>query len=74
MTSKPTARERFEEIQRYSEPRKDYSEYDFLISLVEAAVQEAVQSDYDVSIDSREECNKKFWEEIEQRMAQGEGK
>lgn len=83
MTSKPTARERFEKIERF-QPRNphDYSledeERDFLISLVEAAVEELKQwhDNFDGENGIPPGSVNDVWEPLDQRLKsleKGEG-
>jgi len=75
MTSKPTqptARDRFEDLKKgYLEAKAEVwgAEFigpygDFLIDIVEAAV----------SLGQEHRSNREFWEEIDQRLAEGENK
>lgn len=74
MTSKPTVRERFEEMQK---KKGDYLEnIQFLISLVEAAVEDS-KSWHDLWFETRKFpikpiADENVWRRIDERMAEGE--
>lgn len=78
MTSKPTAREKFNAIKMCSSFRRPNKEMDFLFSLVEAAVElhatELTRDGNGYPKGDWKDKEEQSWQEIDQRMAEGEGK